>query len=93
METTDEQERQEVIRKAMSILGSARTEKKIAAARAVAESRKGTKWTEEQKQKLRAAQAARREREREEMEAAGLKEPVKEKRPRGRPRKQPDQTV
>jgi hypothetical protein len=79
----------EARREAGRLMGSARTERKIAAARAVAESRRGVKWTEEQKARLRAAQQARRERERRERLESDQTMPVKEKRPVGRPRTRP----
>ena len=80
----------EARREAARAMGRARTERKIAAARAVAESRRGVLWTEEQKAKLREAQKERRERERLARLTAGEVEPdtAAEKRPVGRPRKQ-----
>lgn len=88
MNTADELDKQEVIRQAMSILGSAKTERKI---EALAKNRaKFTGHTEETKAKLRAAQAARRERERQERAALGLVEPeTSEKKRPGRPRTRP----
>src|SRR5437879_4878578 len=90
MNTTDTPDEQEIIRQAMSIIGRARTEKKIAAARATAASRRGSTWTEDQKEKQKEAQAARREREKQERIALGLAEtdPTEKKRP-GRPRTRP----
>ena len=79
----------ELRRQAARAMGQARTEKKIAAARAVAESRIGAKWTEEQKANLREKQTERRERERQERAALGLTPAVPvEKKPPGRPRKE-----
>ena len=72
---------------AASTMGKARTEKKIAAARATAESRRGVKWTDEQKAKLRESQAARREREAQERAALGLDAAPTEKKKAGRPAK------
>ena len=81
-------EEQDLIRQAMSVLGSKVSEKKRAAAQenilvAVA-ARTGKPMTEEHKAALRAAQAERRARERAEREAAN---PPAPKRPRGRPKK------
>jgi hypothetical protein len=83
VETQDEQE---LVRQAMSVIGRARTEKKIAAARATAEARKGKPLSEEHKAKLKESQRLRREREKEERAALGLDAP-QEKKPRGRPKK------
>jgi hypothetical protein len=81
----------EARREAARLMGKARSERKIQAARAVAESRRGTKWTEEQKAQLRIAQAARRERERLAREAAGAGAVVgTEKQRPGRPRTRPE---
>jgi hypothetical protein len=75
-------------RLAASLMGRARTAKKVAASRANAaratEARRGQSPSEETKAKLCAAQTARRERERAEREALGLADAPK--RPRGRPK-------
>ncbi len=69
------------------MMGSAKTGKKVEAARMVAQRRRGTELSADVKAKLKAAQKARRERERQEKEAAGLVTVATPKRPRGRPRK------
>lgn len=85
----------EARRRAASILGRARTPAKSKAGRenvkkATAATR-GVPLSEEMKAKLRIGQQARRERERQERESSGLQPAPKEKRPVGRPRKQPVQ--
>jgi hypothetical protein len=83
----NEPDEKEVVRQAMSIIGRARSPRKIEAARETAAARRGKPLSEAHKAKLRDAQAARRERER---AAAGPSEP---KRPRGRPRKSDAQSA
>jgi hypothetical protein len=85
MHSDDAEQRREAAR----LMGSAKTERKVAAARAVAESRRGQKWSEEAKAKLREAQQARRERERQEQTLSGLASVPTEKKPVGRPRTRP----
>ncbi len=81
-------------RAAASMMGSARTPAKIEAARKVAEGRRGSKWTEEQKAKLREAQSARREREKQERTERGeVVETTGEKRKPGRPKKAKTETA
>ncbi|MCW3050852.1 MAG: hypothetical protein JWN14_22 [Chthonomonadales bacterium] len=88
----EESEKEEILRQARSILGSIKTEKKTASSRAnivhATEARTGATLSEEHKQKLREAQAARRQREKAQRDAAA---PPAPKRPRGRPRKQEGQ--
>jgi hypothetical protein len=79
----DEEARREAARK----MGSARTERKAAASRATAASRKGVTLTEEQRERQRQGQLARWERIRAERAAAGLTPVVVEKKRAGRPRK------
>ncbi len=76
-----ENEEAEIVRQAMRIIGSKRSEKKAASSRANGAMRGPT--TEETRAKLRESQSARRERER------GERMPAEEgsKRPRGRPKK------
>ena len=76
-------------REAARLMGQATTEKKAAAARATAASRKGTQWTEEQKTNLRARRAELREQRQQELAVAGTAETSKEKKPAGRPRTRP----
>ena len=84
MSTLDEQK--DLVRQAMSIIGSAKTERKL---EALAKNRaKFTGHTEETKAKLREGQALRRERERLEREAQGITTEAKQARPVGRPRKE-----
>ena len=82
-------DREQIISEAMRLLGSAKTPAKVAAARAVAESRKGCRMTEEQRQKMADGQARRRERERIAKGAAPkpAPDPTAPKRGPGRPRK------
>ncbi len=84
-----EPNKEEIVRQAMSIIGSIKTEKKTAASRATVvhatEARTGATLSEEHKERLRVAQAARRERERAERAASGIV--TAPKRPRGRPKK------
>ena len=84
---------EEARRQAASMMGSARTEKKTASSREnaakAAEARRGSKWTEEQRAKLREAQSARREREKQErMERGEVVNTAGEKRKPGRPKKE-----
>lgn len=86
-------------REAARMMGRAKTEKKSAASRANMEKlniqRKGQAFSEEHKEKLKAAQAARRERERIAKSVVMPEADVAPKRPRGRPRKSegPQNTV
>ena len=66
-------------------LGSARTPRKQASSR---ENGKKSVFTEEMREKLKAAQAARRERERQEKATLGPIPPAVPKRKTGRPKKQ-----
>ena len=88
----EEADKEEILRQARSILGSIKTEKKTASSRAnivhATEARTGATLSEEHKQRLRIAQAARRERERAEREAIS---PPAPKRQRGRPKQQEGQ--
>jgi hypothetical protein len=61
------EEEEEIVRKAMSVIGRSKSEKKVAASRA--NGAKNQVVSEATKAKLRAAQKARRERERQEEEA------------------------
>lgn len=83
MHDTDAGKRREAARE----LGSARTEKKAEAARQNAALRRGKPLSDEHKEKLRQAQAARREREK--ALADSDVTAVVEKRPTGRPRTRP----
>lgn len=79
---------EEARKKAASMMGKARTERKYAAAVANAQKRKGKPLSEEHKAKLREAQQERREREQVERAALGLDAAEgTEKKPVGRPRK------
>jgi len=82
----------ELIRQAMSVIGSRKTPRKAESSRVnvarATEARTGQTLSEEHRAKLKAAQQRRREREREALGVAGTA-PV-EKRPPGRPRKQPE---
>ena len=86
---------QELIRRAMSVMGSRRTERKTASSRAninvVNERNQMHGFPEATKEKLRQAQQARRQREREAKALSGNGDDgaVKEKRPPGRPRTRP----
>ncbi len=59
----DSQDEQELVRRAMSIIGRAKTPAKIASARAAAEARKGKPLSPEHREALRQGQIARRQRE------------------------------
>ena len=78
----------EIRRQAARAMGSARTERKKTAS--VENGKKGGAhaFTEETREKLRAAQAARRERERQEKATLGPIPPAVPKRKTGRPKKQ-----
>ena len=73
----------------MSALGSSRSEKKLGAVRENIRKAHAAPMTEERRQKIREAQAARRERERLERSALGLTATAP-KRDRGRPPKPVD---
>jgi len=85
----------EILRQAMAIARSRRSPERLAEnARQVAESRRGSKWTDEQKAKLREAQSARREREKQErMERGEVVSTAGEKRKPGRPKKEETETA
>ena len=80
----------EARREAARMLGSAKTEKKTAHCRAVAESQKGKKRSPEVVARIRAGVQSRRERVRLERLALGLVEEPTEKKPPGRPRTRPE---
>lgn len=74
-------------KEAARMMGRSRSERKIEAARRVAESRRKENLTEEQVNKLRESQRLRREREQAAREASGVAVQTAEKKPVGRPRK------
>src|SRR5947208_1440935 len=81
---------QELISEAMRVMGSRTSERKKQSS-----AENGRKYggnhvvTEEMREKMRAAQAARRERERQEQALAGIVAVPTEKKPVGRPRSRP----
>ncbi len=80
-------------KEAARMMGRSRSERKIEAARRVAESRRKENLTEEQVNKLRESQRLRREREQAAREASGVAVQTIEKKAVGRPRKAQADTV
>ena len=74
-------------KEAARMMGRSRSERKIEAARRVAESRRKENLTEEQVNKLRESQRLRREREPAAREASGVAVQTADKKAVGRPRK------